>query len=110
MQTVLIIPEKKTGLYDATPDDGMLDVALIKSAMPLSTLWSLRKYSKGKRPKNCIVMQAKKVTVQSDRQMWIQMDNEYVRDTSISLSIIPQAVQMVAVDNLSYPLAVISGA
>jgi len=91
-----------TGLSKAVPDDGLLDVALIKSADPLKTMWSMRRYSRGKKLKNCITMQAKKITVQSDRQMWIQLDNEYILDTDINIKVVPHAVQMVAADNLSY--------
>jgi diacylglycerol kinase family enzyme len=47
-------------------------------------------------------MQAKRITVQSDRQMWIQVDNEYFLDTAVSIKVVPHAVQMVALDNLSY--------
>jgi len=93
---------RKTGLKEAAPDDGLLDVALIKSASPLRTKWSLSRYSHGKKPKNCITMQAKRITVQSDRQMWIQLDNEYILDTGISIKVVHHAVQMVALDNLSY--------
>ena len=100
---------KTTGLSDATPDDGVLDVALIRATGPIRTMWTLRRYSRGKRTKNGVFLQAKKITVQSERQMWIQLDNEYIRDTSINLSVVPQAIQMVAVDDLSYPVAVISG-
>jgi len=94
-----------TGSSDATPDDGLLDIALIKATHPLSTLSSIGRYSRGKRPKNCVFVQGKKITVQSNSQMWIQLDNEYIQDTDISISVIPHAIQMVAVNNLSYPLA-----
>jgi len=94
-----------TGASEATPDDGLLDIALIKASHPLNTLSSMGRYSRGKRPKNCVFVQAKKITVQSDSQMWIQLDNEYIQDTNINLSVIPHAVQMVAVNKLSYPLA-----
>jgi diacylglycerol kinase family enzyme len=100
---------KMTGLKNATPNDGMLDVALLKSADPLRTMWATRKYAKGKRPKNCTFVQGKKITIQSDKQMWIQLDNEYMRDTNIKISVVHNAVQMVALDNLTYPLAVIEG-
>jgi len=100
---------KITGSSDATPDDGLLDVALIRAAGPLGTMLTLRKYARGKRPKNGVYIQAKKVTIQSERQMWIQLDNEYIRDTSISMSVVPQAIQVAAVNDLSYPVAVISG-
>jgi diacylglycerol kinase family enzyme len=96
---------KLTGAAHATPDDGLLDITLIKSAHPLKTLWSLRRYSHGKQPKKCVYVQAKKISVQSDGHMWIQLDNEYVQDSNISLSLVDHAVQMVAVNDLTYPLA-----
>jgi diacylglycerol kinase family enzyme len=100
---------KKTGLFDATPNDGLLDIALIRSGGALKTLFSLRKYSRGKRPKNGVYLQAKKVTIQSDKKMWIQLDNECIQNTDINLAVVHNATQIVAVDNLSYPVAVISG-
>ena len=93
---------KKTGASNAVPDDGLLDIALIKAAGPFKTMASMRKYSKGKCPKNCILLQGKKVHIMSDRQMWIQMDNEYIQDTNINLSVIPMAVQIVSAGNLPY--------
>ena len=99
---------RMTGADTATPDDGILDVSLVKSSHPLRTVLSTRKYSRGKRPKNCIYLQAKKIQIQSDSEMWIQLDGEYFQDTSIKLSLVHQAVQMVAVNNLSYPIASIT--
>ena len=100
---------RMTGSSDATPNDGMLDIALIKSSHPLKTMLSIRKYSRGKRPKNGVYLQAKKVSVRSDRHMWVQLDNEYIQDTHINLNVVHQAVNVVTVDNLSYPLAMIAG-
>ncbi|MCL2243960.1 MAG: hypothetical protein FWC03_05755 [Treponema sp.] len=94
---------KKTGAYSALPNDGFLDITLIKSADPLKTMWALGRYSGGKRPSNCVFLQGEKISVSSEKQMWIQLDNEYFQDTSIDLSIVPKAVNIVAVDNLSYP-------
>jgi len=99
---------RMTGSRDATPDDGVLDIALIKSAHPLKTLSSMRKYSRGKCPKNCVTVQAKKILVQSDSPMWIQMDNEYIQDTNLNLSLIHHAIQVVAPEGLTYPMASIS--
>jgi diacylglycerol kinase family enzyme len=93
---------RRTGLKEAAPDDGMLDVAMIKSADPLATKLSLSRYSRGKKPKNCISMQAKKISVQSDAKMWIQMDNEYILDKGVNIEVVPHAVQMVTLDNVSY--------
>jgi diacylglycerol kinase family enzyme len=100
---------KKTGLYNATPNDGLLDIALIRSGGAIKTMFSIRRYSRGKRPKNGVFLHGKKITVQSDKKMWIQLDNEYIQDTDINLTVVPNAVQIVAVDNLTYPAAVSSG-
>jgi len=99
---------KLTGAADAAPDDGLLDISLIKASYPLKTLLSMSKYSRGKRPKNCVYVQGKKITVQSSSNIWIQLDNEYIQDTNINLNVVPHAVQMVAINGLSYPLASIS--
>jgi diacylglycerol kinase family enzyme len=99
---------KMTGAVEATPDDGILDISLIKSSHPINTLLSMSKYSRGKRPKNCVYVQGKKITVQSSSHMWIQLDNEYIQDTNISLSVVPHAVHMTAMKDLSYPAASIS--
>lgn len=97
-----------TGSSDATPDDGVLDVALIKAAHPLKTLFSMNKYFRGKKPKNGVFVQAKKITIQSDTPMWIQMDSEYFQDTNVNISLVNHAVQIVAVEGLTYPIASIS--
>jgi len=99
---------KKTGLTTAMPDDGLLDVALIKSSNLLGTLFSLGRYSRGKRPGNGIYIQAKKVSIQTENKMWIQLDNEYFLDTNINLSLVHNATQVVAVNNLTYPTASVS--
>jgi diacylglycerol kinase family enzyme len=96
---------KKTGVRNAAPDDGILDVALIKSSHPLITLFSMRRYSNGKLPGNCIYVQAKNISIQSDKKMWIQADNEYFQDTNIKLSLVHHAVQIVAVNDLTYSIA-----
>ena len=95
---------KKTGLSAASPEDGLLEIALIKAALPLTTLSSLRKYSKGKRPKNSIFIQGKSISVHAETAMWIQLDNEYIQDNHIDLKIVPHAVQIVAPDGYSYPI------
>jgi len=99
---------KISGATDATPDDGLLDIALVKAAHPLKTLSSIRRYTSGKRPKNCILVQGKKISVRSDTRMWIQLDNEYIHDKDITLNIVHHALQMVAPEGLSYPLGSIS--
>jgi len=96
---------KKTGASDAAPNDGLLNIALIKSSYALKTMLSLGAYSRGKRPGNCVYLKAKNMTIQSENQMLIQLDNEYIQDTKISLNLVNHAVQMVAVNGALYPPA-----
>jgi diacylglycerol kinase family enzyme len=93
---------KKTASAQAMPDDGWLDVALIKSAGALKTIGSVKKYTRGKTPSNCILMKAKKITIQSDEPMWIQLDCEFLQDTNITFEVIPGAVNFVTVNNMTY--------
>jgi len=97
-----------TGAKFATPNDGLLDVSLIKSSNPIGTLLSMRKYSRGEKPKNCIFLQAQKITVESDNQMWIQFDTEYIQDTSVHINVVHRAVNFISASNLSYPIASIT--
>jgi diacylglycerol kinase family enzyme len=93
---------KMTGSSTAVPDDGLLDIAMIRSAGPLKTMSSTGRYIRGKKPSNGIYIQAKKITIQSEREMWIQLDNEFIKDTNIEINVVPGALQMVTVSNLSY--------
>jgi diacylglycerol kinase family enzyme len=93
---------KKGAMSKVMPKGGFLDVALFKPVGALSTLTSFAKYSRGKVPSNCVRMQAKKVVIHSEKPIWIQTDSEYLMDTGITFELIPEAVQIVAVDNLTY--------
>jgi diacylglycerol kinase family enzyme len=93
---------KLSGSANAKPNDGILEIALIKSASPLKIIYSMRRYANGKQPSNCMFLQGKKISIQSEREMWIQLDNEYFRDTNINLRVIPAAIQMVALEGLTY--------
>jgi len=99
---------KQTGTLEATPDDGLLDIALIKSSHPLGTLSSAGKFSNGKKPKNGVYLHGKKITIQCESEMCFQLDNEFFKDSSISLNVVPNAVQIVAAPGLSYPIGSIT--
>jgi len=92
----------KVALKGAALDDGLLDVVLFKSVGPLRTSWSIKRYFRGKMPSNCMRIQAKKVQIKSDTPMWIKTDSEFLRDTSMTFVVNPSAVQVVAVNNLTY--------
>lgn len=89
-------------LAGALPNDGLLDVVLFKSGGPLPTWGSLKKYSRGRMPSNCIRVQAKKIEIESEKPMWIQTDSEFLQDTSITFEVVSQTVQVVAVNDLVY--------
>jgi diacylglycerol kinase family enzyme len=90
-------------LAGSLPDDGFLDVLLFKSASPLITSLFLALYTQGGRlPSNCVRVQAKKVELRSETPVWIQTDNEFLRETHINFEVLPGAVQVVAVNNLTY--------
>ena len=91
---------RKTAMAHAIPDDGMLDVALMESAAPLKTYGSMRKYFSGKKPGNCIILRAKKISIQSNEPMWLQLDSEFSRNSSITFEVVPAAVQIVAANDL----------
>jgi diacylglycerol kinase family enzyme len=92
----------KIALKGSMPDDGLLDVILFKTVGPLRTARSIRRYFRGKMPSNCVRVQAKKIEIKSDTPMWIKTDSEFLRDTSMTFEINPSAVQVVAVNNLTY--------
>jgi diacylglycerol kinase family enzyme len=92
----------KIAAAGAMPDDGLLDVALMKAGGPLTTSLSMGKYSRGKTPSNCFRLKAKKITVHTDDLVWIQLDNEFFQDNNITFEATPMAVQIVAVNNTSY--------
>jgi len=92
----------KTALKEAMPDDGLLDVILFKSAGPFKTSRSIKRYFRGKMSSNCVRIQAKKIELKSDTPMWIKTDSEFLRDTSMTFKVVPGAVRVVAVDNLTY--------
>ncbi|MDR0472273.1 MAG: hypothetical protein LBH43_01170 [Treponema sp.] len=93
---------KKIAAIGAIPDDGLLEVALLKTVTPLIGLFSMKKHFRGKTPGNCVTMKAKNITIKSEEPFWVQLDGEFVQDTSISFEVAPKAVQIVSA-NLSYP-------
>jgi diacylglycerol kinase family enzyme len=94
---------RRGALAGSLPDDGFLDVLLFKSAGPLITSLSLGKYARGgKLPSNCIRVQAKKIELRSETPVWIQADNEFLQETHITFEALPGAVQIAAVNNLTY--------
>lgn len=89
----------------AMPDDGLLDVAIFKTTNPLHFLISIGIYAMGRMPSNLFLLQAKRISLQSDDPILIQLDGDFFQDTNITFEVVPGAVQVVSVNNLPYQSA-----
>jgi len=99
---------KKAGVTSAVPNDGLLDIALIRASNPFNTLFTINRYLNGKPSKNCKFLKGKSINIHSDSQLWIQLDNEYIQDNNINLNAVHHAVRIAAADGHSYPHGSIS--
>ena len=88
---------------EAAPDDGLLDIALFKSAGFFRNMRIMKKYSRGKTLSNySIHLRAKKITIKSDELIWIQLDGEFFQDNQLAIEVVPGAMPIAAVNNLTY--------
>jgi diacylglycerol kinase family enzyme len=89
----------------AMPNDGILDMLLVESGSALSILNLLPRYLRGEYynyPESFSYRRARRVEIASDTPISINMDGEVFFDTSLTLEVIPRAVDIVAVDGLDY--------
>jgi diacylglycerol kinase family enzyme len=94
--------EGKIAVKGTMPNDGLLEITLLKSAGPLKTMRSMRKYSLGEKPSNCVILKAKKITLQSDDPIWIQADGEFMHDNNFTFELVPGSVQIAVADNITH--------
>jgi diacylglycerol kinase family enzyme len=83
---------------DAVPDDGLLDIYLVKRAPPLRFFAVMTDYVRGnyhKWPQHISHFRGKKVSISSDHVMLINVDGEYFYNTTIDYEVIPHAVDFV---------------
>lgn len=89
----------------AVPDDGQLDALLFRSANTLNVLRIGLKYVYGeysKFPDRILYRKASEITVRSSEPLVLQLDGELFFDTNITIKIVPSAVKIVAVGDLTY--------
>jgi diacylglycerol kinase family enzyme len=89
----------------AIPDDGHLDVLLVKGIKPVHYLRYGFKYLYGqyaKLPQFITHRKATRISVRSDNPLVLQMDGEIFFDTNINVEIMPKAVNIVNVKGLPY--------
>ncbi|MDR2784520.1 MAG: hypothetical protein LBB83_01260 [Treponema sp.] len=83
---------------DAVPDDGLLDLYLIKCPPPLRLFAVMSDYIQGnyhKWPQYISHFRGKKISISSEQVMLINLDGEYFYDTVIDCEVIPRAVDFV---------------
>jgi diacylglycerol kinase family enzyme len=96
---------KKTPMPDALPNDGELDLLITKSGSVLPTLLAIATYLNGKYhkfPDRAIHRKAKTITITSDQPLAVILDGEFFIDTHLNVSLIPNAIKFVAVNNFTY--------
>jgi diacylglycerol kinase family enzyme len=95
----------KNPVATAMPDDGLLDMLVVRKMGPFQVLRLMPHYLQGeyyKYPRACFLRRIKKITIRSESPLLVNMDGEAFFDSRITIEIIPQAIKMVSVDNLAY--------
>jgi diacylglycerol kinase family enzyme len=95
----------KSPVTTAVPDDGLLDMMMARKTGPLKALLLMSRYFRGeyyKYPKTFLLRRVKKITIRSESPLLVNMDGEAFFDSRITIEIIPQAVKIAAVNNVSY--------
>jgi YegS/Rv2252/BmrU family lipid kinase len=95
----------KSAVTSALPNDGVLDALLLKSVGALKVLKIIPSYLRGgyyKHPDSIQYRRARKVEISSETPILVNLDGEVFFDTGITVEVIPQAINIVAVDGLVY--------
>jgi diacylglycerol kinase family enzyme len=95
----------KSAVTSAMPDDGILDVLLLKSVSAPKALAILPRYLRGgyyKYPDLFCYRRVRRVEISSETPILVNLDGEVFFDTSLTVEVAPQAVNIVAVDGLGY--------
>jgi diacylglycerol kinase family enzyme len=89
----------------AVPDDGELDMMVARKVGSLKALQLISDYLKGryyKHPSICTLRRVQKVSIRSESPLLVNLDGEVFFDSELIIEIIPKAVKIVAVNNLTY--------
>jgi diacylglycerol kinase family enzyme len=95
----------KSVVTTAVPDDGKLDMLMVREVGSLQILRLISEYFKGryyKYPSLCSLRRVKKVSIRSEFPLLVNLDGEAFFDSELTIEIIPRAVKIVAVNNLIY--------
>jgi diacylglycerol kinase family enzyme len=95
----------KTIAAAAVPDDGLLDVLMLKAARTVKIMRRMIFCNKRRHdyfPDDFMFKQGKTISIRSKDPLMISLDGELFFDTNITVELIPQAVNIVSPNNLSY--------
>jgi diacylglycerol kinase family enzyme len=95
----------KSAATSAMPNDGVLDVLLLKSVSFSQGIKILPRYLRGgyyKYPELFRYKRVRKVEISSETPILVNLDGEVFFDTDLTIGVIPQAVNIVAVGGLEY--------
>jgi diacylglycerol kinase family enzyme len=89
----------------AIPNDGELNVVIIKSMSALKALRLMPFYTQGRfeeKPNDFVHIPCKKISCTSDRILNIILDGECFVSNKFDMEIIPNAIKVVAPENMAY--------
>jgi diacylglycerol kinase family enzyme len=89
----------------AVPDDGLINVILVKPMSVFKCLTRFSDYVKGrseKYPDDFIRLQCKHIKCSSDKILRVNLDGEYYLTNETEMEIIPKAVKVVVPENIEY--------
>jgi diacylglycerol kinase family enzyme len=89
------------------PDDGKLDLMMVKESGSFTVLRSMSSFINGKyykTPLKIVHREVRQVSIESDAPIVVTLDGEYFNDSSIEIEIIPKAINIVTPGNLQYKM------
>jgi diacylglycerol kinase family enzyme len=95
----------KSAVITAVPDDGLMDILMLKGMGTLVGLRMVFPYTNGHYdyfPENTVLKRGKIISIRSKEPLIINLDGEIFLDTNITVELIEGAVNIVAPNNLSY--------
>ena len=90
---------------DAEPDDGLLDILIVKKVSHLTIAKVFGKYKSGKYdqfPQYIHHFRAKKITVTCDKPSEINLDGEMLMAKEATFEAVPQAIRFIYPKGLTY--------
>jgi diacylglycerol kinase family enzyme len=95
----------KSAVITAVPDDGLLDILLLKGVSTMQGLRLVIPYTNGHYesfPRQVTLKRGKTIAIRSQEPLVINLDGEILLDTNITVDIVPKAVKIVAPNHISY--------